>query len=666
MLSSLRNSERIFRRSILLPAVFLLAIGYTVYQRCIELNLYFTYSDFAYYILRIRNGQSLSIVYYILFLFISFEFVYKLRGVYLSECCRTIPGSKPKIYLGQLSFLFLLAFSTSVLHFAFDMIFYLTGLSRGLPVFLHILNLSLLNVLLVCVVAILIGALLGIYCNRYGGYTALITVVLVSTPISDSLLAYFSMVNPVFYRVKNFFSFLPVNINYDNAIAGGSAEASRWNVAFFWICLLGAVFLFTQYRKAVKKVVPLCLCAALLLTAGYHGTLFATANDLLVQDRPDAIDDISFHSHNPGKEKKAEFTVTGYRMDLDLRRKFSADCTVFLDNNDLTEYDFTLSYAYTLHSITDKQGRPLSYVRDGDYLTVQNPYSSGLSEIHLSYSGNNTTYFVNNQQILLPAYYPYYPFAGFKPLFFNDLAQGPLTDTVDENLKSFDVSIQSSVPFVTNLTQKDGRYTGSSEGLTIVGGLLEFTEVDGTPVMRTLAATPLSSGTDVSWVGGIQSELTQLYDYLQVPEPERVTIDGKTLFPPVNIFLTPGIAEECSVYSDHIVFTNSSFYEHAKYCASAILAADLKLNREQYLLQELFFKEYLLMPEEFDASYADITQAYEQEYAEYRKEMLLQGHLLYELKQRLGEQQAAIAVYNYLCDENDARTPQQFLEEALA
>ena len=77
------------------------------------------------------------------------------------------------------------------------------------------------------------------------------------------------------------------------------------------------------------------------------GTLFATANDLLVQDRPDAIDDISFHSHNPGKEKGAEFTVTGYRMDLDLRRKFSADCTVFLDNNDLTEYDFTLSYSYT-------------------------------------------------------------------------------------------------------------------------------------------------------------------------------------------------------------------------------------------------------------------------------------------------------------------------------
>ena len=185
-------------------------------------------------------------------------------------------------------------------------------------------------------------------------------------------------------------------------------------------------------------------------------------------------------------------------------------------------------------------------------------------------------------------------------------------------------------------------------------------------VLRTLAATPLSSGADVSWVGDIQSELTRLYDYLQVPEPERVTIDSKTLFPPVNIFLAPGIAEECQVYSDHIIFTNGSFYERAKYCASAILAADLKLSREQYLLQELFFKEYLLMPEEFDASYADITQAYEQEYAEYRKEMLLQGHLLYELKQRLGEQQAAVMVYNYLCDKDDTRTPQQFLEEVLA
>ena len=30
MLSSLRNSERIFRRSILLPAFFLLALGYTI------------------------------------------------------------------------------------------------------------------------------------------------------------------------------------------------------------------------------------------------------------------------------------------------------------------------------------------------------------------------------------------------------------------------------------------------------------------------------------------------------------------------------------------------------------------------------------------------------------------------------------------------------------
>ena len=46
--------------------------------------------------------------------------------------------------------------------------------------------------------------------------------------------------------------------------------------------------------------------------------------------------------------------------------------------------------------------------------------------------------------------------------------------------------------------------------------------------------------------------------------------------------------------------------------------------------------------------------------------MLLQGHLLYELKQRLGEQQAAVMVYNYLCDKDDTRTPQQFLEEVLA
>ena len=42
------------------------------------------------------------------------------------------------------------------------------------------------------------------------------------------------------------------------------------------------------------------------------------------------------------------------------------------------------------------------------------------------------------------------------------------------------------------------------------------------------------------------------------------------------------------------------------------------------------------------------------------------GNQLYQLTQKLGDKAASMLVYNYLCDENDNRTPQQFLEEALA
>ena len=667
MLSSLRNSERIFRRSILLPAVFLLAIGYTVYQRFYQLNIYFTYNTFNNYITAVQEAQGLAAVYFILFLFLSFQFIYKLRSVHLSECCRAILEAKPKIYLGQFSFLFFLAFLTTALHFAFDMTFYLINPVHSNVVVFHILFISLLNVLLVSVAAIFMGALLGIFCNRYVGYAALIGIALLATPVSDSLSMYFSITDPFLNKLKDLFFFMPSTTTRDVALTGGSIEASRWNMAFFWICLLGAIFLFTQYRRAKKRIVAFCLSAVFLLISGVNLGLFATSDDLLTYNRVylSLENDAFYHAINPGKEKEAEFTVTGYRMDLDLRRKFSADCTVFLDNNDLTEYDFTLSYSYTLHSVTDKQGRPLSYVRDGDYLTVQNPYSSGLSEIHLSYSGNNTTYFVNNQRILLPAYFPYYPFAGFKLLFATNYVQGPLINTVDKTIKSFDISIQSSVPFVTNLTEKDGRYLGESEGMSIVGGLLEPVEIENISTFRPLTQFPSTAGTDVSYAANIQEELNQLYDYLQIDIPKRVELGPRFMILP-GFFQSAGYAGNCQIYEDHVLFTNILGQDQAKGCAVSVLSKDINPDSMREQLHNIYFRSYLFSLDEFDYTFADITEALEQAVNEQQKEYYRLGHMLYQVKQRLGEQQAAIAVYNYLCDENDTRTPQQFLEEALA
>ena len=671
MLFSLRNSERIFRRSILLPAVFLLAIGYTIYQRVRQLQIFLSYGYHNFYITFIQEDQGFAVIYYILFLFLAFEFIYKLKSIHLSEACRTIPGAKPKVYFGQLSFLFLLSLFVTFLHFAFDLSFYLMNPIHSTAVIFHIIQISILNVLLVCIVAILIGTLLGICCNRYSGYVALIGIVLISTPITDSLLQYFSITNPVLYKLKDLFSLMPVNLFTDNVLAGGSIEASRWNVAFFWICLLGAVFLFTQYRKAARKVIALCLSAALVLTAGYQIFSFIPSNDLLITDRVimDQNSDVFFHAIHPGKEKEANFAIEKYQIDLDLRRGLSADCVLFIDDErGRSEYDFTLSYAYNLHSVTDKQGRPLSYVRDGDYLTVQNPYSSGLSEIHLSYSGNNTTYFVNSQQILLPAYFPYYPFAGFKKLFTSDSVQGALLNTTGENIKGFDISIQSSVPFITNLSEENGRYVGSSEGMSIVGGLLEPVEVKGLPTFRSLVQFFSALSSDVSYVGGIQEELNQLYDYLQVSPSQQLDLRERLIFPPIGVFTSAGFVGNCQVYEDHIFFTHLLSWDNpAKSCAVALLARDLSPTAERTSLQQIFFQNYLLTSaEEFDGAFSDVTAMLEQAVNENQKEFYQIGHLLYELKQRLGEQQAAIAVYNYLCDENDTRTPQQFLEEALA
>ena len=243
--------------------------------------------------------------------------------------------------------------------------------------------------------------------------------------------------------------------------------------------------------------------------------------------------------------------------------------------------------------------------------------------------------------------------------------QGPLINTVDKTIKSFDISIQSSVPFVTNLTEKDGRYTGSSEGLTIVGGLLEPTEVETIPTFRPLTQFPSTAGTDVSYAANIQEELNHLYDYLQIDIPKRVVLGTRFMILP-GFFQSAGYAGNCQIYEDHVLFTNAFGQDLAKSCAISVLSKDINPDSERWQLHNIYFYTYLFSSDDFDSYFADITEALEQAVNEQQKEYYRLGHMLYQVKQRLGEQQAAIAVYNYLCDENDTRTPQQFLEEALA
>lgn len=668
MSRAINNARKIFLRNWLLLGVFVVTTAFIVYKMVNEILKDYSNNFTKYFFINIQENQSASLIYFILFLFLSFEFLFRMRSVHLSECCSTISGSKATIYAGQILFLSFLAFLSAAIHFLMDLITYYSGPVREAELVIHILKINILNVFLVSLYALLIGAVLGIICSRYVGYAFLILVVFITTPLTEQLIVGFGLSNPAVYKVKDFFSFMPVNTFVDNCVAGGSLQSPRWDALLFWISFLSVILLVMLFRKSLKKILSVTVSIALLCSCCFYATQYFTGPSLYDKSRRWLANPAEYHWKTPGKEKEVAFAIDAYTMDLDLTRQLSAVCTVHIDSAaPLSNYEFTLSYTYDIHSIVDADGNAFSYTREGDYVTIQNPELIPVSSFTFRYSGHNADFRSDNQMIGLPAYHPYYPFAGFKNLFSNEL-QTYLTDTVDPNIKTFDVSIKANVPFITNLQKQDGRYVGNSEGLTIIGGLIKGVEYDTFSTARLLFACPSYDYTDSSWLNDLPKELERLYDFFEIPAEERVSIDDKLIIPPLTTFYPCGnIFNGSCVYRDHILLLYNEHQKKVLSAALSILASQASIAEEKHDLASFFFESYLLDPHnDFFERYSDIEQEMSETIAPDWKELLVMANQLCRLIQKFGEPASSKLVYSYLCDENDTRTPQQFLEEALA
>ena len=670
MFRAIKNARRMFLRNWLLVGIFSAATGFIVYQMINKLFIFLSSGNTTNFFTATRENQNDALIYFILFLFLSFEFLYRMRGVHMAECCSAIPGSKATVCSGQILFLSFLAFLSGLIHFVLDVITYCQGPVCETAVVFHLLKMNVLNVFLVSLCALLIGSVLGIVCSRYAGYAVLIAVVLLSTPMTEPLIVGFGLSNPTVYKIKDFFSFMPVNTFVDNCVTGGSIEAVRWDVLLFWVLFMALLLVFILLRKSSKRMVAGGLAAALVFGCCFHAAQFFTGPDLYNRARRWLRNPAEYYWQHPEriKEKEAAFSIVSYTMDLDLTRQLSAVCTVALDSPEaLPVYEFTLSHPYAIHAITDVSGNPLSYTRDGDYITVENPGSLPLKAITFRYAGSNSDFRSDSQIIGLPAYHPYYPFSGFRNLFSPAL-QTYLTDVVDADEKAFDVSITASVPFITNLKEQNGRYVGTSEGLTIVGGLLEPVQAGEFLTARLILSCFSYDYTDSSWVQELPSELDKLYDRFEIPQENRLSVEGKLILPPLTTFYPCGsLTNGACVYDDHILLLYNDFNKKPLSAALSVFASQLELADDKLEFASLFFSEYLLDSfDQFSSEFSNVEQAVADSISAGMKGYLKMGNQLYQLTQKLGDKAASMLVYNYLCDENDNRTPQQFLEGALA
>ena len=171
--------------------------------------------------------------------------------------------------------------------------------------------------------------------------------------------------------------------------------------------------------------------------------------------------------HYEGKEEPAEFQVVDYDINMSVGRQLSAEVIMTPDKTDLPEYAFTLYHGYRVKSVRDSYGNNLPYDRDGDYIQIINENDS-LDEIHICYSGYSLYFYSTSQGIRLPAYFPYYPIAGYRKIFDNN-AYGYVRDTTDDTAH-YHLTLKTPEPVFCSLLQnEDGSYEGDAVGLTILG-----------------------------------------------------------------------------------------------------------------------------------------------------------------------------------------------------
>ena len=152
-----------------------------------------------------------------------------------------------------------------------------------------------------------------------------------------------------------------------------------------------------------------------------------------------------------------------------------------LESDDV--YRFTLYRTYRIHRVIDENGTELPFTQDGDYFTITPDQAT--KKITVEYKGYSPMFYSNRQGICLPGCFPYYPWAGYKQIYYaTPDAESELVSFIprtDLPEASFSVSLSSKYPVFTNMgiSRSKEPISGTANALSLMSGMLETQELSG-------------------------------------------------------------------------------------------------------------------------------------------------------------------------------------------
>lgn len=425
-----------------------------------------------------------SVIYYTLFMFLSFEYIYKLRAERLYECISATPCGLKAIVRKKLFLLFKIAFIETLSLVIICCVFSAAEGSFTFKYFIYITLSYFLNIFLLSVAGVLSGAYAALRLERTGAYLMMIFFPIMTSRILNVLWeGFYAGTGIDIFKITDLFSLSAPSTNWTpNTAFGYSFLPYRFATVLFWI------FLFTAFISAAvegdKKKFKAAICAVL---AALCFVTYITPSSKVIMDQRNSEGPGADYEYYTSLEKfetdyeNGGFNITDLKIDITLFNKLTAKVEMKVDNKKLSKYKFTLYHGYTVKSVKIN-GEKAEFNRFSDYFEVMNDGGAEIENITVSYAGYSSRYYSNIQGCVLPGFFPYYPQPGYREVY--DVNYQSFSPNRFENEVNFDVTVKSLNRIYSNLTSGSGNsFTGKAKSLTLVGGLYEERTVAGVTVV---------------------------------------------------------------------------------------------------------------------------------------------------------------------------------------
>lgn len=345
-------------------------------------------------------------------------------------------------------------------------------------------------------VAILLGWLLSRTVGRLMGYVCMVLFVCMVSPMLTAKLEQYVMWARGIYGWFRVFILMPEGLDTYNEFTLYPVNLTLVSRALFWVGAF-TVGLALYYGRGGRKqtgekeekgsVVYRWLtlglgtgCAVFALIYSGLPASFYSMNDSLSPSDSGLYDQWTYMIEGvepaegePG-EGESDFQAVKYELCLVLRRQMQAEVTLYPDRQENPFYTMTLYHLYQVDGVTDGTGNPLSYRREGDYLTVYP--DTALEAICISYHGGCANFYSNRREVNLPGWFVYYPVPGRRTVY----ADYSYTDNTLEEPAEFDITIDAGrTTIYSDLDRVAGNhFHGSTTGPTLLAGFVKEMELE--------------------------------------------------------------------------------------------------------------------------------------------------------------------------------------------